>query len=155
MALLGMGTALVINGLLARWNPHHTPGRASLIGLTASLGVVALCQLALHLALEAGLGRSLFSLGAATYLFWFGLPGLIQVCAGAVGAWQLNRHRSGGRTEPGLHHARRSEPDPSALRRDSVAQPAPAGRGRDAGNSIMAYTEPQPPGWTRETARSA
>jgi hypothetical protein len=90
MALLGMGTALVINGLLARWNPHHTPGRASLIGLTASLGVVALCQLALHLALEAGLGRSLFSLGAATYLFWFGLPGLLHTSAGALGAWQLN-----------------------------------------------------------------
>jgi hypothetical protein len=90
MALLGVGTAMIINWLLAVANSHHTPARAILIGATATIGIVALCQLALHLALEAGLGRSLFSLGAETYLFWVGLPGLLHIGAGALGAWRLN-----------------------------------------------------------------
>jgi hypothetical protein len=90
MAVLGMSTALIINWLLALWNPHHVSGRAILIGAVAAFAVVALCQLGLHLALEAGLGRSLFSLGAETYLFWVGLPGLLHIGAGALGAWRLN-----------------------------------------------------------------
>jgi hypothetical protein len=59
-----------------------------LIGAVTALALVTLGQLALSLAI----GRSLFSLGAATYLFWFGLPGLLHICAGAVGGWRLNLH---------------------------------------------------------------
>jgi hypothetical protein len=100
MALAGMGTAIIVNWLLAVLNPTYTPNRALLIGLGTTLGIVLIVQSALHAALitlQAAQGRPLPSPDMATYLFWFGLPSLVYVCAGAVGAWQLNRRRSGER----------------------------------------------------------
>jgi hypothetical protein len=98
-ALAGMVTAVGLNWLLAVLNPAHTPKRALLIGVGTTLGVVLIIQFALQAALaalQAAQDRPLPSPDMATYLFWFGLPSLIYICAGAVGAWQLNLHRATG-----------------------------------------------------------
>jgi hypothetical protein len=87
VALLSMITALLIALGLARWNPQQAQGRAIGIGVTTGLAVVVLG----HVALSWALGRSLFSLGAATYLFWIGLPSLLYIGAGGGLAWRLNQ----------------------------------------------------------------
>jgi hypothetical protein len=80
VALLSMGTALVMAWALATWNAHQSTGRAILMGAATALVVVVVGQFTLSWAL----GRSLFSFGAATYLFWIGLPSLLYVGAGGV-----------------------------------------------------------------------
>jgi hypothetical protein len=91
-ALLGSSTAVAINWLLNLLNTAGAPRRAIVIGLATALGVILLY----HLALQVALGQPLFSLGVETYLFWFGLPGLIHLGAGAIGARRLNLRRTAG-----------------------------------------------------------
>ena len=85
MALLGMGTAAAIKWLYEIFNPNRNIQRAMIIGLGTALGFV----LALQFSVQTLLGRPLNDLGIATYLFWFGLPGLLHIGAGALGAWYL------------------------------------------------------------------
>ncbi len=86
MALLGMGTAVAIKWFISIFNPNRNSQRAMLIGLAVALGVV----LAFQFSMQMLLGRPLNDLGVETYLFWFGLPGVLHMGAGAVGAWYLN-----------------------------------------------------------------
>jgi hypothetical protein len=87
MALLGMGTAVVIKGLDSLFNPTHDSQRAILIGCGAALAFVLVCQFAVNMLM----GGSLSSLGGETYLFWLGLPALIHIGTGAAGAWTMNQ----------------------------------------------------------------
>jgi hypothetical protein len=96
MAVIGMVTALLIGWLLALFNRNHLPVRALVIGAAAACVLSFACQLGVDILLELALGRSLFSLGAATYLFWFGLPALLHIAGGALGAGRLNLHQTAG-----------------------------------------------------------
>jgi hypothetical protein len=87
-----MATAIALKWLLAVLNPYGASRRALLIGLLVPFGVVVLLQLALQTALN----RPLFDLGGATYLFWFGLPGLVYIGASGLGALWLNRQLASG-----------------------------------------------------------
>lgn len=85
-AVLGLVTAAIIRPLLARFNHPHETGRALMLGVVASLFIVLLFQISIRLIL----GHPLARLGSETYLFWLGLPAVVHIAAGAVGAWRLN-----------------------------------------------------------------
>jgi hypothetical protein len=87
MALLGMGTAAAIKWLDAIFNPNRNILRAMIIGVGAALVFVVIVDFGVQMLM----GRSLNSLGVETYLFWFGLPGLVHIGAGAAAAWHLHR----------------------------------------------------------------
>ncbi|MCC6454828.1 MAG: hypothetical protein IT328_07800 [Caldilineaceae bacterium] len=85
--LLGMATAALIEWLFILFNRQFDSRRALFIGLGAAAGFVFLLQLAVQLTI----GQPLYNLSVETYIFWLGLPGLIHIGAGVVGAWFLNR----------------------------------------------------------------
>ena len=85
-ALLGLATAAAIKLLLDWFNGQHENGRALLIGITASLGIILIFQFSLRQLI----GQPLATLGVETYLFWLGLPAIMHIGAAVVGAWQLN-----------------------------------------------------------------
>jgi ABC-type spermidine/putrescine transport system permease subunit II len=86
-AVLGVITAATIKALDSRFNPQASVRRAMLIALVATTGIV----LGIDFLCQSALGRSLNSLGLETYLFWFGLPGLLQIGAAIVGARALHQ----------------------------------------------------------------
>lgn len=86
-APLGMITGAAIKATLAWLNHGHSAGRSLWIGFAAALAVVVSLQFALGQAFHT----PVTTFGAETYLFWFGLPGLLHICAGMAGAWYLNR----------------------------------------------------------------
>lgn len=86
IAVIGASIALLVYWLLRWINPARRMDRALLIGATVAI----LGALLEQFALRAALGRPLLSLGVETYLFWFGVPGLIQSGAAAAYAWRLN-----------------------------------------------------------------
>jgi hypothetical protein len=96
MALIGLVTAGVVQGLL-QFNRGRQPERAILIGFGATLAIVLLYQLPLVRLLR----QTMPGAGLATYWFWFGFPALIQLGAGVVGAWQLNRRQPNGSPQIG------------------------------------------------------
>lgn len=85
MAFLGMGTAFVAKWLDSTFNKEHAPQRALISGFGAALAFVLLFDLSLQWLM----GQTLASLGLETYLFWFGLPGLLHIGGGVAAAWYL------------------------------------------------------------------
>jgi hypothetical protein len=85
-ALLGIGTASMLKWLNALFNLHNSLPRTMFFGLASALTFV----LAIEFVGQWLLGRSLNSLGLETYLFWFGLPGLVHIVAGVIGAWYFH-----------------------------------------------------------------
>ena len=85
-ALIGALTALLIRTLLPRLNPSSRPGRSMLYGFGITIVVVVLVTL---IAAIAGAPMA-FNFNPQTYMFWVGLPALLYVAAGAVGAERLS-----------------------------------------------------------------
>jgi hypothetical protein len=85
MAFLGMGTAFVAKWLDTIFNEECVPQRALIIGFGVALAIVLLFDLSLQWLV----GRTFASLGLETYLFWFGLPGLLHIGGGIMAAWYV------------------------------------------------------------------
>ena len=86
-APLGMITGAAIKATLAWLNQSHSAIRSLWIGFAAALAVA----FALQIVLGQLFHTPVTAFGVETYLFWFGLPALLHVCAGVAGAWYLNR----------------------------------------------------------------
>ncbi len=85
-ALVGVLTALFIRALLARLNSSGNPGRGMLLGFGSTIVLTAVVTLVL---VVTGMPLTL-DVYPQTYLFWVGLPSLLYVAAGAVGARRLS-----------------------------------------------------------------
>jgi hypothetical protein len=84
-ALLGAFTAVVVNALLRRLDPAHSPRTGLAIGLGSAAAVAVL----LYALPGAGLGLNVSPEASETFWFWLGLPTLLYIVAGGIGGWLL------------------------------------------------------------------
>jgi hypothetical protein len=101
-AILGAFTALAVFGVNSWFNRPRAARRATFIGFGVALAVV----LTFQLVVQRMMGQPLTALGIQTYLFWLGLPAILHLGAGTVGARYLN-HISG--RSPTTHNEVRYE----------------------------------------------
>lgn len=87
-AVIGLITAPILGYAVSRLNPQHSERRAIVVGTASCFVIAVILFLAFHQML--GFASGDISANPETFIFWFALPAIVFVAAGAFASRQLN-----------------------------------------------------------------